>query len=125
VFKYFNRKEFACKCGCGENHISDSFIELLDAAREHAGIPFKISSGYRCENHNRNEDGKANSSHTLLDGNGETHACDIIAEGSRARSLIVESLYAVGGDRIGISKEGGFIHFDTDDTKDKNVLWLY
>ena len=49
--KHFKKSEFTCKCGCGETVISDELLQMLDDARKHAGVPFKITSGYRCPNH--------------------------------------------------------------------------
>ena len=53
-FKYFTYKEFDCKGGQGKGeNMNDDFICLLDDARELAGIPFKITSGYRTEEYNK------------------------------------------------------------------------
>ena len=60
---YFTRKELECKC-CGQCLISDDLLGRLNQAREMAGIPFIITSGYRCQNHNDKVGGKPNSAHT-------------------------------------------------------------
>jgi hypothetical protein len=53
-FKYFTYKEFDCKGGQGKGeNMSDDFICLLDDARELARIPFKITSGYRTPEYNK------------------------------------------------------------------------
>ena len=53
--RYFKPSEFICKCGCGagtEEMLRD-FMIRLENAREIAGIPFRISSGFRCAKHNK------------------------------------------------------------------------
>jgi len=40
MIKHFSKNEFTCKCGCDETFISDELLEMLDKAREFAGIPF-------------------------------------------------------------------------------------
>ena len=123
-YNYFNVSEFGCNCNNCENkntgfNMNKSFIELLDQARDIAGIPFKITSGFRCEEWNLNTGGRIGSSHC------KGLAVDIKFNGSRDCFLIVNALLKVGINRIGISKERSFIHCDVDIIKDANVLWLY
>ena len=40
-----------------------NFLQKLDRARDVAGVPFIITSAYRCEQHNKNVGGKPNSAH--------------------------------------------------------------
>ena len=115
-WKYFDLDEFRCHC-CGALVIDYNLIDLLDKARELAGVPFKIVSGYRCKKHNLEVGGKPNSAHLV------GKAADIEAHDSRTRFKIVEALVKVGFNRIGIHKN--FIHCDIDNTKPQNVLWLY
>ena len=96
------------------------FLNLLDEAREKAGVPFKILSGYRTIEHNLFVGGRINSSHLF------GLAADIyLPKGSRNRFLIINSLFQVGFNRIGIDFNRGFVHVDMDRSKDKNVLWTY
>ena len=101
--------------------MNPDFLLKLDKARGIAGVPFKINSGYRTDAHNKKVGGgKPDSSH--LTG----YAADIDlpnTSGSRMRFQIVNSLIKAGFNRIGIAN--GFIHVDSDPTKDKNVIWLY
>lgn len=116
--RYFNIDEFRCKC-CGEAKMDEDFLRLLDRAREIAGVPFIITSGYRCEKHNRAVGGVPTSAHVKgLAADIKTAPLD-----SRARFRIVESLIVMGCTRIGIGKD--FIHVDVDETKDPKVMWLY
>lgn len=114
--KNFTIEEFACPC-CGEAPMSASFLSAIDRARDLAGVPFVINSGYRCPAHNKKVGGKANSSH--LSGT----AADIKATDSRSRFKIMEALIDVGFDRIGVA--GSFIHADNDQTKAPDVMWVY
>ena len=51
--RHFRKEEFDCKCGCGACNINDQLVFALDLAREKSGTPFNISSGARCEAHNK------------------------------------------------------------------------
>ena len=51
--KHFKKEEFTCNCGCGLNNIHKEVVLMLDAAREIAGVPFRINCGCRCEKHYR------------------------------------------------------------------------
>ena len=64
---YFSSKEFACKCGCGfgtlETDIAPELIFALHILRQSLNIPFVVTSGARCVNHNTNQGGKPKSTH--------------------------------------------------------------
>lgn len=113
--KHFKINEFNCKCGCGRNKMSDEFLRKLDQARELAGTPFVITSGYRCQAHNKEVGGVPESSHT------KGLAVDIKATNNRARYMILYALLSVGFNRIGIY--ASFIHVDMDTTKAERVIW--
>ena len=119
-FRYFNLSEFDSPddIGSGENMETD-FVIKLDNARELAGIPFKITSGYRTNNHNKAIGGVKNSSHTNIPCN----ACDIHIKDSKSRWIILNSLIQIGFNRIGIGSN--FIHVDTDKNKFGKVIWTY
>lgn len=87
---------------------------------------FVITSGSRSESRNRQVGGKPDSTHLY------GRACDIKAEYSRSRLIIVESLLLAGFTRLGIGDD--FVHVDDgelvteggqDHPKDANVIWLY
>ncbi len=115
-FKYFKEDEFKCKCGCGLNNSSHLMKAMLDSAREEAGVPFKINSGTRCEQHNKNVGGSPTSSHV------KGLAVDISVTTSADRDKILRALIKAGFKRIGIYKT--FIHADIDTKKPTNVIWL-
>lgn len=114
--KYFSEKEFACPC-CGQNKMNQAVKDSLDSARHDAGIPFIITSGYRCKKHNTEVGGSEFSSHM----NGT--AVDISVLNSQHRYIILVTLLAEGFNRIGIGSN--FIHADMDRSKPGDVVWHY
>jgi len=114
--RYFTVQEFVCPC-CNDQAMSRIFIARLDQARGLAGVPFVLTSAWRCYQHNLDVGGKETSSHLF------GLAVDIAVTNSRDRYKIVNALLNVGFTRIGIGKD--FIHVDMDNTKDAEVIWLY
>ena len=99
-----------------------NLLMLVDKMRHRAGIPFRLTSAYRSQEYNdKSKNSSKNSSHI------KGKALDIAATDSRSRYLIIEAAIFYGIQRIGISKAGGFIHIDIDDTDNKpaKVAWLY
>ena len=114
----FNINEFDSPDVKGSGEKMDScFLEMLDKARDYAGIAFSINSGYRTKAHNLKVGGVNSSSHT------RGLAVDIACNESRARFIIVSALKDAGFTRIGISNS--FIHVDSDSDKAQNVIWTY
>mgnify|MGYP000394289057 CR=1 FL=1 len=62
VSTYFDRSEFACKCGCGFDTVDVSTLSILDLVRRNFG-PVYINSGCRCSEHNKAVGGSPNSQH--------------------------------------------------------------
>lgn len=114
--KYFDSREFICPCGCREAAMSSKLIDMLTNARIRAGIPFAITSGYRCPKRNEKVGGVANSSHVLGD------AVDIACTSGPDRLKIVSALMKAGFVRIGIASN--FIHADVDGSKPASI-WHY
>lgn len=111
--KNFNIHEFDCQC-CGGNQMKPDFLEKLDTARDIAGIPFKISSGYRCPKHNK-EIGSTATNHPL------GVASDIRCTDGLSRFKIIAALIQAGFTRIGVAKT--FIHCDTNTLP--SSIWFY
>lgn len=107
--------EFACPC-CGRVELDATFVLKLDLAREIAGVPFVITSGYRCPAHNAEVGGVKQSAHMA------GLAADIACPDSVTRLKILRGLIVAGFRRIGIGKN--FVHCDVDTSKPNNV-WLY
>ncbi len=116
---YFKPEEFHCSDGCSEQGVEPELENKLNIARHFAGIPFIITSGYRCKEHNDAISGKPKSPHL------KGLAVDISAVTSRARYLIISALLKAGFTRIGIGE--GFIHADIGIEPDKvsELIWTY
>lgn len=121
--KYFQLYEFDSpdQRGTAEN-MDIHFLNKLAAARDHAQIPFVITSGFRTFKHNQQLIAKGykaspNSSHL------KGLAADIQATTNYQRFVVIKSLCLAGFDRIGIGKN--FIHVDADPDKVNNIAWLY
>ena len=115
--KYFTEREFKCAGQLCFDKMNKTLIDMLDTARELAGVPFKITSSYRTEEHNAKIGGKPNSAH--LRGT----AVDIACDSSCSRMMIVDALIIAGFNRIGVSKT--FIHVDVDKLLPQDVMWVY
>ena len=120
ITQNFQFREFRCK-HCGMNEIQKSFVVQLQKAREIAGIPFFINSGYRCPEYNQKfiDQGESieKSAHT------KGLAADIAAIASATRWKIIIALFGAGFSRIGIGTS--FIHVDADTEKPQEVAWTY
>lgn len=115
---YFTEEELACKC-CGQKKVSLALVERLNQARAFAGIPFIITSGYRCPKHNQEVGGVPTSAHT------KGLAVDIAFKNSAQCFKIVRALFDAGFRRIGINFAKSFVHCDIDETKPQDVLFKY
>tara|TARA_R100001443_G_scaffold66220_1_gene75331 strand:+ start:382 stop:759 length:378 start_codon:yes stop_codon:yes gene_type:complete len=123
VLNYFNFQEFDSPDEIGSGmpieqggKMDKEFLFKLDEARMMAGTPFKITSGYRTEAHNKKVGGVKGSSHT------KGCAVDIAINSGLQRSVIVCALAKAGFTRIGIAKT--FVHVDLDKEKQQSI-WLY
>ena len=117
---HFAEYEFACKCcGKGADKINPKLIELLEKLRWNiGGYPLYINSGYRCEKHNKEVGGVANSQHCL--GNAADIACP------RQLSFGQFKWYAeqLPFDGIGFYKDSDFIHLDVrDGGRGSKTVW--
>lgn len=107
-YKYFKPNEIIS--------LDPELVYLLDKARDIAGIPFIISSGYRKKEQNIKVGGVKDSAH--LTGK----AVDLYCKNSHDRLKIVASLIAVGFVRIGLGQ--GHVHVDIDEEKPQEVLFI-
>lgn len=108
--EYFTREEFKCKCGgryCNgyPAEMREEVVRICDAARRHFGRPGHIISGLRCQIHNANEGGVANSQHMY----GE--AVDLMIEGVSADALLA-FIQTQPGVRYAYKINGTNVHFD-------------
>lgn len=106
---YFRMAEFTCKCGCQENYIEESFVDMLDELRAIVGFPLPVTSGYRCPPHNERV------STTGKDGPHTTgQAADIAVDRDKAYRLL-DAAMSMGFTGIGLNQKGAkrFVHLDT------------
>jgi hypothetical protein len=136
AFKYFDYAEFDSPAMPGEtkptyfnpvrgkNMITGSgklmmnlqFLQRLDNAREIAGTPFFITSGYRTQAYNDTLPNSAtDSAHT------RGYAADISAPINKEK--IIRALIAAGFNRIG--EGANFVHVDSDPNKTPFKYWTY
>lgn len=121
--KYFRFHEFDSPLQEGSGQLMDrDFLEQLDIAREIAGIPFRITSGYRIEADIERLE-KAGYKVSKQSSHLKGLAVDIACGNSSERYIIIDSLLKSGFHRIGIAKT--FIHVDDDPDKPANVIWSY
>jgi len=111
----FNSEEMRCPC-CGVEDMDDDFMDMLQMARDIAGIPFHINSGFRCVDHNSDVGGVLGSMHT------RGKAADIRARNNAERGDVVNAVIRAGFNRVGIYES--FIHVDTKYPTGQKMTWL-
>lgn len=122
-FKNFTYDEFDSPLQEGSGQLmSNEFLSKLDHARDLAGVPFKITSGYRIEadiERLRKAGYKVSPNSSHLKG----VAADIACTSPADRFNIIDALLSVGFSRIGIADT--FIHVDDDPDKHPFAIWTY
>lgn len=110
--KNFRISEFRCKCGCGKLLHDDALSAYLQQIREHFGVPVHITSGYRCEKHNKKVGGSSGSRHT------KGQAADFWVEGVKPAE-VAKYAESIGVKGIGLYEagDGNFVHIDTRTSK--------
>lgn len=61
--KYFQKSEWACKCGCGLDNVNHTLVTVAERTRKYFNAPITISSGLRCPTRNAQAGGVSNSRH--------------------------------------------------------------
>ena len=117
---HFKSSEFECKCGCGLDKVDKAFLWKLNQSRDYAGIAYIVSSGCRCDQHNKNVGGSDYSDHLCLPA---CEGVDILADNSDKRFRIIDASLKAGFRRIGIDEE--FIHLGNRQNNPQNVIWVY
>lgn len=116
ITKNFNLEEFMCGCGCGENATSYRLIYALQALREIIKKPITITSGFRCEKHNKAVGGAKSSQHLL------GWAADI-----HVAHLPIKDLFEAA-EKVPVFRNGGigvastFLHVDI---REGEARWSY
>ena len=112
----FSTHEFRCPCGCDRAEINPALVEALQELRDLAVRPVRITSGYRCPDHNRAKGGKRRSQHLL--GN----AVDVVIDGLTPVEMfcLAEKVAAFRNGGLGIYPNNGIIHVDV---RDAHARW--
>lgn len=109
--KNFKASEFSChgKGCCSTVLIDDQLVKYVQAIRDHFGKPITISSGYRCDKHNKNVGGATGSRHS------KGQAADIVVKDVKPSEVAkyAESIGILGIGLYETSKDGHFVHVDT------------
>ena len=108
--EYFNRNEFACKCGgkyCDgfPAEPKEAMVRLANDARKHFGKKGIVISGLRCKEWNRIQGGVENSQHM------KGEACDLQIRDISADELLAYILKQPGV-RYAYKINGTNVHFD-------------
>lgn len=111
---YFKPEETACKCGCGFQ-ITPELLDMLNQLREKCGHALAITSGARCEKHNKAVGGVPLSKHL------EGIAVDISANGGDLKYEVIKHAMELGFSGIGIHPL--FVHVDL--RKGTKLVWDY
>lgn len=112
AIRYFGRGEFVCNCGgkyCNGFPYEPALllVKTADKVRGHFGREAIISSGVRCENHNKNVGGVADSRH--LTGK----AMDFRVSGQTA-AQVLEYVWSLPEVRYAYDIDGTYIHMDVE-----------
>lgn len=109
--EFFEKAEFACKCGryCRgyPAELNRTLVQAADRVRKHFGAPVIVSSGLRCPTHNANVGGVANSRH--LSGK----AMDFCVTGKTA-AAVLEFIQQQPQIRYAYAIDGQYVHMDVD-----------
>lgn len=106
--------KMVCPC-CGVGGLSISLLVVLEHIRQLANSPITISSGARCDEHNKRVGGSKNSEHKSTIGDELSDAADISCKGMTTKELhmLVKSLPYANLLGIGYYPKDGFVHIDT------------
>ncbi|HBM2815717.1 TPA: DUF882 domain-containing protein [Enterobacter hormaechei subsp. xiangfangensis] len=102
---HFDRKEFACRCGCGKADVDPALVKRLEKIREHFGKPIIITSACRCAKWNKLKGGMPASQHLL------GTAADIVIKGVPPKQVAdyIEKQWPYSG---GCGRYMSFTHID-------------
>ena len=110
---HFTDKEMDCGCGC-EKTVAPELLVRLEALRTLLDKPLLVTSGARCETHNREVGGRPGSWHL------KGLAVDISCVDSELRGEIIRLAGLLGFNGIGVAKN--FIHLDLRPAEEKRCF---
>ncbi len=93
---------FKCKCGCNTLKLDSRLVVVIEKIQKAHNVSLTITSGYRCDVHNKAVGGVANSTHT------QGLACDFTC--NQLDNVAMSLLTHGGGFKY--YKDKHFIHID-------------
>lgn len=111
--EHFNRGEFACKCGCGQDTVDTQLITVLERIRTELNEPVIITSGNRCPTHNTVIGGSVNSQHM------SGKAADIVVK-NVTPSQVYSMLDTWYPRSLGVGVYNSWVHVDV---RDERARW--
>ena len=110
ISKHFDRREFACHCGCGFDTVDTELLKILEDLRDWFDKPIYINSGCRCKARNKRIMGSSKSMHLW------GRAADIEIQNVPPNEVAnyLESRYIYS---YGIGRYNTFTHVDSRDAK--------
>jgi len=118
----FRSDEFLCPC-CRKERMDQGFISKLQFAREFADVPFKITSGWRCPEYQKELREKGYHTANGISPHEKGVAADIEIKSDELRHKILHALQYVGFNRFGIGSK--FVHTDMDHERNEKRIWWY
>lgn len=116
--RHFSEKEFqALTPKCSLQDMKQELMDMLDRARDIAGIPFVLNCAYRSKAWDLAKKRSGNSAHT------RGYAVDIRCDSSATRMKIVGACIQAGFRRLGIGET--FVHVDCDPSLPQDVIFPY
>jgi uncharacterized protein YcbK (DUF882 family) len=115
--KNFSVAETACKCGCNKCDMKPEFMAVLQHLRDIVGFPLHITSGYRCDKHNRAIGGASSSKHK----EGIAVDIDTTSLTKDQRKTLIEAIKLIPAIK-GVGIATSFIHIDT---REFEAEWKY
>jgi uncharacterized protein YcbK (DUF882 family) len=106
ISEHFNRSEFACQCGCCFDTVDVELLRVLEKVRHHFMRPVIVTSGCRCQNHNKKIGGSENSQHLY------GRAADIKVKDVKPEDVYV-FLDKHAPNNLGLGLYNSWVHVDT------------
>lgn len=118
--QFFQRSEFACKCGCGYDTVDAELLKRLTIIRQRFG-PVTINSGCRCVEHNEAIQKEANPNYVPYSSKSQHllgRAADIKVIGVSPREIyeFYDEAFPTGGAH-------GYQTFTHVDTRNHRARW--
>lgn len=104
--EHFERSEFACKCGCGQDTVDYELVRILEAIHDKFQTVVTVNSGNRCEKYNHKVGGKPNSQHL------KGRAADITVRGKTPKE-VQDAFEQMFPDSYGMGRYANFTHVDS------------